>query len=285
MSMSSDSGSDVRNNRELWNVARIKEKSRNDHKAEQLRAEKEMERNIKEVAMAMAEDERKRNEEIQNLLGNARDEIGAPLLENKVSETTPEAGDDEEDEKQLNRALEASLAPSANATSDNLELALEASKKQIQPVNFSEIIEKCIDVKKVGWSLSLYKTALAEIENAIQDQLGHVENGNSTTVLGIESSKVVRKGNRASTQTMYGRIKPEAMLKIAKKVNLKSNETFLDIGHGIGVSSTVLLAFIIGCNTIGIEMEADRFRSASPKTCNSSMICSTNPSRSGTSST
>eukprot|EP00526_Cylindrotheca_closterium_P006460 CAMPEP_0113625038 /NCGR_PEP_ID=MMETSP0017_2-20120614/12923_1 /TAXON_ID=2856 /ORGANISM="Cylindrotheca closterium" /LENGTH=607 /DNA_ID=CAMNT_0000535119 /DNA_START=14 /DNA_END=1837 /DNA_ORIENTATION=+ /assembly_acc=CAM_ASM_000147 len=82
----------------------------------------------------------------------------------------------------------------------------------------------------------------------------------------IESTRRVRGANsRVSPEdtdgqlkAQYGRLLPSAMkILMSKVLQLKREDVFLDIGHGIG-NACIQAAFTFGCEARGIEVVADR---------------------------
>ena len=57
---------------------------------------------------------------------------------------------------------------------------------------------------------------------------------------------------------MYGRITSHALSKIFTLFDLKPNDTFLDLGHGLGLPS-IQAAYTIGCDAKVIELEQVRY--------------------------
>jgi len=63
------------------------------------------------------------------------------------------------------------------------------------------------------------------------------------------------------TRAMYGRTTFSGMEEISKLADLKRNEIFLDIGHGLG-NAVLQAAFTVGCEARGLEVVPERCRIA-----------------------
>jgi len=72
------------------------------------------------------------------------------------------------------------------------------------------------------------------------------------------NSRILKQDGTNQLRAQYGRILPDATNLLFEKIlNLRREETFVDIGHGIG--NTVLqAAHTIGCEARGIELVRDR---------------------------
>jgi len=72
------------------------------------------------------------------------------------------------------------------------------------------------------------------------------------------NSKILKRDGTNQLKAQYGRILPNATNLLFEKIfNLQREETFVDIGHGIG--NTVLqAAYTIGCEARGVEVISDR---------------------------
>jgi hypothetical protein len=81
----------------------------------------------------------------------------------------------------------------------------------------------------------------------------------------IENSKMVRAANfkmnpkdtDGQLKAQYGRLLPNAMKKMMKLLELRREDVFLDIGHGLG-NTCLHAAFCVGCESRGIEVVSSR---------------------------
>ncbi len=81
----------------------------------------------------------------------------------------------------------------------------------------------------------------------------------------VEDSRLIKRANNTMSPTdtdgqvkaQYGRVLPHAMKKMIKILELRREDVFLDIGHGVG-NTCLHASFCIGCDSRGIEVVSDR---------------------------
>ena len=81
----------------------------------------------------------------------------------------------------------------------------------------------------------------------------------------VEDSRLIKRANNTMSPTdtdgqvkaQYGRVLPHAMKKMIKILELRRQDVFLDIGHGVG-NTCLHASFCIGCDSRGIEVVSDR---------------------------
>jgi hypothetical protein len=100
------------------------------------------------------------------------------------------------------------------------------------------------------YSLVEFDAMITETERILQNSIKQIENGG-----------LVKKGNNFGSsnnrQKMYGRIRCPATEEVLNILELEQNDTFMDIGHGLGIPS-IQAAFTRGCEARGIEILDDR---------------------------
>ena len=81
----------------------------------------------------------------------------------------------------------------------------------------------------------------------------------------VEDSQLIRRANKSmdpddtkgQQKAQYGRVLPQAMKKMIQILELRREDIFLDIGHGIG-NTCLHASFCAGCDSRGIEVVSDR---------------------------
>jgi len=81
----------------------------------------------------------------------------------------------------------------------------------------------------------------------------------------VEDSRLIKRANNTMSPTdtdgqvkaQYGRVLPHAMKKMIKILELRREDIFLDIGHGVG-NTCLHASFCTGCDSRGIEVVSDR---------------------------
>lgn len=81
----------------------------------------------------------------------------------------------------------------------------------------------------------------------------------------VEDSRLIKRANNTMSPTdtdgqvkaQYGRVLPHAMKKMIKILELRREDVFLDIGHGVG-NTCLHASFCTGCDSRGIEVVSDR---------------------------
>lgn len=81
----------------------------------------------------------------------------------------------------------------------------------------------------------------------------------------VEDSQLIRRANnnmdpddtKGQQKAQYGRVLPQAMKKMIQILELRREDIFLDIGHGIG-NTCLHASFCAGCDSRGIEVVSDR---------------------------
>ena len=81
----------------------------------------------------------------------------------------------------------------------------------------------------------------------------------------VEDSRLIKRANNTMSPTdtdgqvkaQYGRVLPHAMKKMIKILELRREDLFLDIGHGVG-NTCLHASFCTGCDSRGIEVVSDR---------------------------
>jgi hypothetical protein len=81
----------------------------------------------------------------------------------------------------------------------------------------------------------------------------------------VEDSRLIKRANNTMRATdtdgqvkaQYGRVLPHAMKKMIKILELRREDLFLDIGHGVG-NTCLHASFCTGCDSRGIEVVSDR---------------------------
>ena len=81
----------------------------------------------------------------------------------------------------------------------------------------------------------------------------------------VEDSRLIKRANNTmcpadtdgQVKAQYGRVLPHAMKKMIKILELRREDIFLDIGHGVG-NTCLHASFCTGCDSRGIEVVTDR---------------------------
>ena len=81
----------------------------------------------------------------------------------------------------------------------------------------------------------------------------------------VEDSRLIKRANKTmcpadtdgQVKAQYGRVLPHAMKKMIKILELRREDIFLDIGHGVG-NTCLHASFCTGCDSRGIEVVTDR---------------------------
>jgi len=86
---------------------------------------------------------------------------------------------------------------------------------------------------------------------------GRAEHVNETGVQAGHAHADVYGGSGDAAASVYGEIKPEAVVEMLKVTGMKEGQKYYDLGSGYG--KTVVLSWLLGLNATGIELAQNRW--------------------------